>query len=368
MDVARQYAALFQGTEFKVLTVYLTGEPSEPIRAGSNSDEVLFLNFRQNQIRGLKLKAIVAFRKIVTSRDFAFVIAHRFKPIFIACCGSRLPVLGIHHGFGDYRRPMRQHFAKLFRERLALIGVSNAVRDDIRSCLPSWPAFRIETLYNHLDVEAARSSIISREEARRHLRLPEHCTVIGNVGRLHPDKDQATLIDGFARALPHLPAGCLLAIIGSGPLEARLRQQATRLGVTESVRFLGQVADARQYFSAFDLFVLSSDHEPFGMVLLEAMAAGVPTMVTDCGGAPEVSGNPDMFFRLHDSEDLSKKLTNYFSSTPASKIEGWRNEAQRRLENLFSDASARRFFFELRMVHPLLDRSETLNQGSSEQH
>ena len=52
--------------------------------------------------------------------------------------------------------------------------------------------------------------------------------------------------------------------------------------------FLGQVEEARRYFKAFDAFALSSDHEPFGMVLLEAMVAGVPLIATACGGAREV--------------------------------------------------------------------------------
>ncbi len=363
-DVARQYAALFQGTDFKVLTVYLTGESSESVREGSASDEVIFLNIQPRQIRGLKLKAIGAFRKIVAERDFALVIAHRFKPIFIACCGSKLPVLGIHHGFGDYRRPMRQHFARMFRQRLGLIGVSNAVRDEIRACLPSWPDSRIETLYNRLDVEAVRASFVSREAARKHLGLPEHGIVIGNVGRLHPDKDQATLIEGFAQALPHLPANSLLAIVGTGPLEHRLRQQAARLGITDAVRFVGQIADARRYFTAFDLFVLSSDHEPFGMVLLEAMAAGVPVMATDCGGAPEVIGNSDMLFGLRDSDSLSQKLTAHFGNALPSVADLYRKEGQQRLERMFSDASAREVFFGLSMTRPLLDSAVMCRQAT----
>ena len=308
LDCARQYAALFVGTSYKVCTVYLTGKPSAEVEQGSASDEVVFLDYSSRQVRGLKLKAIRDLKCIAASRDFKFCIAHRFKPIYVALLGSDLPVIGVHHAFGDYKRSTRQLFANFFRKRLALLGVSNAVRDDMRACLPNWASERIETLYNRIDLYAVQSAQVSREAAREHLGLPQDAWVVGNVGRLHPDKDQATLIRGFAEALPKLPEGSLLAIMGSGRLEAPLKALARDLGVDASVRFLGQVADGRNYFKAFDVFALTSDHEPFGMVLLEAMAADVQVLATDCGGAPEVVGESAALFALGDHTVLADRL------------------------------------------------------------
>lgn len=331
LDCARQYAVLFKDTEYRVCTVYLTGEPSEEVVKGSASDEVLFFNYTSKQIRGLKLAAIRDFKKLVASRDFAYCIAHRFKPIHIALLGSKLPVIGVHHAFGDYRRWSRQRFANFFRKRLRLLGVSNAVRDDIRACLPRFPAEHIETLYNRIDVEAVQAEQISREQARKHLGLPQDAWVVGNVGRLHPDKDQATLVKGFALALPQLPAGSLLAIMGSGRLEQQLKNLAIELSVADSVRFLGQIPNGRRYFKAFDLFALTSDHEPFGMVLLEAMAAGVPVIATDCGGAKEVVKEKALLFKLGDYSGLSNLIQ---SSVGLNK------DYQQRLKG-FSDEFAR---------------------------
>ena len=69
-DVTRQYAALFKGSPYKVLTVYLTGEPCESARQISASDEVIFLDFSSRSVGGLKLAAIRALKKIAASRDF----------------------------------------------------------------------------------------------------------------------------------------------------------------------------------------------------------------------------------------------------------------------------------------------------------
>lgn len=308
LDCARQYAVLFRDTEYNVCTVYLTGEPSDEVVQGSASDEVLFFNYSSKQIRGLKLAAIGDFKKLVTSRNFELCIAHRFKPIYIALLGSKLPVIGVHHAFGDYKRKSRQLLANFFKKRLRLLGVSNAVRDDMRACLPGFKPENIETLYNRIDVEAVQAEQVSRNEARDFLGLPQDAWIVGNVGRLHPDKDQTTLIKGFALALPDLPEGSQLAIMGSGRLEQQLKDLAVELGVAESVQFLGQVPHGRRYFKAFDLFALTSDHEPFGMVLLEAMAAGVPVIATDCGGAKEVVNEAECLFGLGDVAELAKLL------------------------------------------------------------
>ena len=269
---------------------------------------MIFLNYSSKQVRGLKLAAIKDFKKILASRNFTLCIAHRFKPIYIALFGSKLPVIGVHHAFGDYKRRSRQWLANYFRDRLRLLGVSNAVRDDMRACLPKFKPEHIQTLYNRIDVEAVQAEQVSCEEASPFLDLPQDAWIVGNVGRLHPDKDQATLIKGFAKALPDLPAGSLLAIMGSGRLEQQLKQLAADLSVADSVRFLGQVANGRRYFKAFDLFALTSDHEPFGMVLLEAMAAGVPVIATDCGGAKEVVVEPELRFQLGNTGQLAKVL------------------------------------------------------------
>lgn len=343
LDCARQYAALFVGTPYKVCTVYLTGKPSVEAEQGSASDEVIFLDYSSRQVRGLKLGAIRDIKRISASRDFKLCIAHRFKPIYVALLGSDLPVIGVHHAFGDYKRRTRQLFANVFRKRLALLGVSNAVRDDIRACLPGWPAERIETLYNRIDVAAVQAEQVSREAAREHLGLPQNAWVVGNVGRLHPDKDQATLIRGFALALPQLPAGSLLAIMGSGKLEHSLKALADELGVSDSVRFLGQVPGGRRYFKAFDVFALTSDHEPFGMVLLEAMAAGVPVICSDCGGAPEVVGSSGCVFPLRDEQALAVALQHGVSK-------GVDERAWDSLRSRFSDETAKRRFAELPMV------------------
>jgi glycosyltransferase involved in cell wall biosynthesis len=345
LDCARQYAVLFRGTSYKVTTVYLTGKPSDEVVQGSASDEVIFLDFSSKDVRGLKLAAIKRFKQIVAEREVKFCIAHRAKPTYVALLATKLPVISIHHAFDDYKRWSRRLFASLFKRRLYLIGVSNAVRDDIRKCLPGWPVERIEALYNRISIASAQQGLFSRSEARAQLGLPENAWIVGNVGRLHPDKDQATLLRGFAQALPQLPQGSLLAIIGSGPLEQALQEQARDLGIEQSVRFLGKVPDARRYFMAFDIFALTSDHEPFGMVLLEAMVAGVPLICSDCGGGREIVEGVGRLFPLGNAGALARVLIEILSE--GVDLDVLKIRMLERIEGDFTDDAARRRFWSL---------------------
>ena len=204
---------------------------------------------------------------------------------------------------------------------------------------------------------AVRATLVPRAEARTTLGLPTDAKVIANVGRLHPDKDQATLLRGFAQALPELPPGTLLAIAGSGPLETKLKTLTKQLGITYSVRFLGQVPDIRRYVRAFDLFVLSYDHEPFGMVLLEAMAADVPIFATACGGAPEVVADPDRLFALGDTSALAARLRTFFADSSPTQHDAANAAATRRLDEHFSDPAAQQRFFALPAVAATLHKA-----------
>ncbi len=350
LDCSRQYAALFKGSNFAVLTVYLTGKPDDAVVRGSDSDDVVFLGFDSKQVRGLKLSAIRKIRHIATSRDFRFCIAHRVKPTYVALLGTRLPVISVHHAFGDYDRMSRRLFINRFTSRVLMLGVSNAVRDDLRHDLSGWPTEDIQTLYNRIDVAPSKAALMSRSAARSALGLADDAYVIGNVGRLHNDKDQTSLIKGYAAARPYLPQKNLLVIMGKGKLEQKLRQLAADLKLDDTVVFTGQVKDARNYFAAFDCFALTSNREPFGMVLLEAMLAEVPVVCSNCGGGAEVVDAGDQLFEFGDAADLADKLVTMSKQDNRNVTD----KQNRRLATLFTDDAARATFWNMPAVKRLV--------------
>jgi len=351
LDCARQYSTLFSGTGFKVVTVYLTGEPSEEVAQATCSDEVIFLGYKSSQVRGLKLKAIAEIRKILARETFQFCIAHRSKPTYVALLASQLPVISIHHNYDDFGRFSRRFLVNLFRSRLLLLGVSDSVRDEMRTSLPKWPHSQIETLYNRINVAAVQAQFLPKQAAREFLGLPSDRWIVGNVGRLHYDKDQATLLRGFKKALPSLPANSLLVIMGKGPLEKDLKQLAQELGIAASVIFTGNVPDGRKYFKAFDVFALTSDHEPFGMVLLEAMAAGLPLICSDCGGGAEVVRDVGTLFPLGDDDALAACMLAEYNNRENTDVA----QILQQLQDRFSDEAVRARFWDLPFVRGLLN-------------
>ena len=161
------------------------------------------------------------------------------------------------------------------------------------------------------------------------------------------------MLRGFALALARLPEQALLVIIGCGPPGAHnLKDLAVELGIVERVRFLGQVPQARLYFKAFDVFALSSDHEPFGMVLLEAMAANVPLLATACGGAPEIVEGAGILFPLSDAERLAQGLEIVAARDDYERVK-YEVLMAERLEARFCDYAVRKAFWQLPMVTAL---------------
>jgi glycosyltransferase involved in cell wall biosynthesis len=279
-------------------------------------------------------------------------VAHRYKSIFLALSIKELKVVGVNHAYGVYNRWLRRVCVLRNKKRLLLVGVSNAVRDNIRQSLPSFPSDKIQTVYNHINVESVRSKQVDRKLSRSFLGLSRDHYIFGAVGRLHPDKDYKTLISGFSQAVEKIPNGQLV-IIGQGDQKDSLIAQAARLGLSDRVHFLGFVKDAYRYFKGFDSFVLSSDHEPFGMVLLEAMSAEIPIAYSDCGGAPEVVGSLGIPFKVGDSDSLSDVLSCLYDQKHNVNCE----QLIVRVNNNFSDSAAVENFWGMAALQKLI--SET---------
>ena len=114
--------------------------------------------------------------------------------------------------------------------------------------------------------------------------------IILNVARLSDQKNQVLLIKAFQKVQEDVEAN--LVIVGAGPLEGELRRLVHNLGLEEKVHFLGWQDNPFKYMRKADLFVLSSNYEGFGNVIVEAMACGCPIITTNCPYGPlEILGD-----------------------------------------------------------------------------
>lgn len=116
--------------------------------------------------------------------------------------------------------------------------------------------------------------------------------VIGTVGRLQEEKDQATLIRAFACLLDSVPVhtrrSLRLIIVGDGALRGKLELLVERTGIADKVWFTGARDDIPSLLRAMDVFVLPSLAEGVSNTILEAMACGKPVIATSVGGNPEL--------------------------------------------------------------------------------
>jgi glycosyltransferase involved in cell wall biosynthesis len=172
-----------------------------------------------------------------------------------------------------------------------------------------YPSERSMVLYNGVDTErfAPGAAAVPGQEERHRLGISQQAFVVGTVGRLAPEKNQAALIDSLAE-LRRRGIEAVLLLIGQGRLRSELEQRAEAQGVRPQVIFAGQLTDVRPALSAMDVFVLPSTRvETFSNAALEAMSMGTPVVLSDIGGATEMVSNGVEGFTL-DRAELASRL------------------------------------------------------------
>lgn len=145
---------------------------------------------------------------------------------------------------------------------------------------------RINLIYNGIDLSIFKT-IRTRDRVRQDLNLPCDAFVVGGVGRMVCQKGFDLFLKS-ARIIKDALPNAHFVLVGDGPIRGELEALAKQLNLAECTTFLGMRKDVADLISAFDLFLLSSRSESFGIVLLEAMAMGVPIVAFGVGGIPEV--------------------------------------------------------------------------------
>ncbi|MET8144506.1 glycosyltransferase [Sphaerisporangium sp. NPDC005288] len=170
-------------------------------------------------------------------------------------------------------------------------------------------ARRVLTRLHGVDVEELRHWAARREDTRREFAVPPGAFLIACVANFRPEKDHALLVRAAAEVLRARP-DALFLLAGEGPLRDQVARAVERHGVAGGVRILGRVPGARRLAAAADLVVLSSAHEALPVVVMEALAAGVPVVSTEVGGIAELvhTGRNGILTRPGSARDLARGL------------------------------------------------------------
>ena len=161
-----------------------------------------------------------------------------------------------------------------------------------------------------------------KEEFYHIERKPNRGEIV-TCGRLTEQKNHAMLISAFAEVVKQYPYATL-KIYGEGALREKLQNQIDSLNLNEKVFLMGATNDVAKALQTADLFVLSSDYEGMPNALMEAMAAGVPCISTDCpcGGPRELLYNrEEILVRLGNSKKFAQQTKKLLADQQQKDIE-----------------------------------------------
>jgi len=193
-----------------------------------------------------------------------------------------------------------------YRNAAFCIAASSAVKEYFQSM----GIENITIIPNGIDIK--RFEKLNRQEARNKLGLNDEFAII-TVARLERRKGLEFLI----RALPELKFPFVCLLVGDGEERGNLENLSEKLGVSDKVKFLGQI-DSKEipgYLAAADCFVLPSLEEGFGIVVLEAQAAGLPVIGTNIGGIKDIieNGKTGLLVEPADPKEIAVAITKVYS-------------------------------------------------------
>lgn len=168
--------------------------------------------------------------------------------------------------------------------------------------------------------------------------------IIGAIGRLERVKDHATLIHAFARVHAECP-NARLEIVGRGPERGRLKRLARELRIEDQVTLRGEVPDALNLTSGWDIYVQASVSEGMPRAVLEAMAAGLPIAATDVGGVRQALDCTGIIVPARAPHLIAQAILTLLKDVALCRELG--AAARRRVETQFSQQAFARSHFEL---------------------
>lgn len=178
-----------------------------------------------------------------------------------------------------------------------IIAVSKASKEFIKK----FTDVPVDIIYNGISLERFKDDW-DKESLKSELGVEG--PMILYVGRIEPRKGVGTLISAMKNINGRL------VVVGNGSTLPLLREKARHLGVLDRINFMGHVEYNRlpQLYGASDVFVLPSLSEAFGIVLLEAMASGVPVVGTSAGGIPEILDGCGMVVQPGNADELADAI------------------------------------------------------------
>jgi glycosyltransferase involved in cell wall biosynthesis len=259
-----------------------------------------------------------AIRRLLGDEPAQILHTHGYRPdVLVAPEGRRAGAATITtvHGFGGGRWKNRTYEwlqRRAFRRFDGVVAVSAKLAGELVAAGVPQPLVHCVP-----NAWAPVGDAVPRETARERLLLPADVPVIGWVGRMSGAKAPDVMVDAFAR-VEHRDA--LLSFVGDGPLRSSIELGLKDVGPASRIRWHGMVPDAGRLIPAFDVLAITSRTEGTPMVLLEAMAAGVPVVATAVGGIPDViSDREAVLVESGDAPGIARAIDSILANAAAAE-------------------------------------------------
>ena len=243
-------------------------------------------------------------------------VARALLPVLKTLPDVRVVVL--FHGETRLRSADRELFAQFSEARLTVAAVSQTLAASLQQSLQR-PVAVLRSAFNP---DAFRAAMLPRDQARARLGvLAGDAPVLGAVGRLVGSKGFACLLDAFARVSAQQPEARLV-IIGEGAGRADLEAQIERLDMHGKVLLPGHLDEAANLYTAFDWMAIPSSSEGLGLVLQEAVMAGVPVLTSELAVFREQVAEAGWYAPADDVEAWAQLLQRAFSADAGAIASG----------------------------------------------
>jgi L-malate glycosyltransferase len=193
-------------------------------------------------------------------------------------------------------------------------------------------------IQNGVDTERFAPGVTAehRVAVRARYRFGSEQFVVGICGLLRPEKNHVMLVEAVA-GLRRQGVPAVALMVGDGPTRPDVESRAAVLGISDHVRITGLRKDVRPDLAAFDVFTLCSTTETFSLAALEAMAMGLPAVLSEVGGAREMIEEAEngFVFPVGDVDALQQCLLDVYTREPREAL---RLAARRKVESEFSHA------------------------------
>ena len=150
-----------------------------------------------------------------------------------------------------------------------------------------WSGERIQVVFNAVDLDAWTGNR-AESTMRAEFGIPENRLVMLCASRFADDKGHAYLVNSLKRLTEISDVPFTMVLAGDGPLLEPTKEQVKALGLEDQVIFAGFRKDIKNLYKGSDIYINASRHEALSFLIIEAMAAGLPVIVTDMGGNRDV--------------------------------------------------------------------------------